>query len=388
MVSPVKRQKLQDDFNCPNFAVADHPSFTSPLLPIIHPSAFPPPSVPPLPWSYRSKVMSAPMVRVSTLPFRLLCRHYGADVVYSEELIANKLQHCTRHANAVTGTIDFLSPSQSVVLSTYADEPLVCQLGASNAVDALRAAEVVAADVRAVDLNMGCPERFSTQGGMGSALLRSPQVAADILQTLRRNLPASVAVTCKIRLLDRLEDTVELMRQLEAAGADAIAVHARRVPDRPRHRALTEQLPLLFSLRGVPCVYNGDLFTSTAIPEHVALPANTSVLVGRGAMYNPSIFRRPPAATRSASAASRRSVHSHGSGVRSGSQQLQVRDARDAEAALQHTRQLQTRGAVEGRRSAASGSRGADGRSEAEGGGLSRRERRRTWWQQWRGEER
>ena len=230
--------------------------------------------------------MSAPMVRVSTLPFRLLCRHYGADVVYSEELIANKLQHCTRHVNASMGTVDFVSPSQSVVFSTYAHEPIVCQLGASNAVDALRAAEVVVADVRAVDLNMGCPERFSTQGGMGSALLRTPEVAADILQTLRRNLPASLAVTCKIRLLDRFEDTAELMRRLEAAGVDAIAVHARRVPDRPRHQALTEQLSVLFSLRGVPCVYNGDLFTSTTIPEHVALPADTSVLVGRGAMWS------------------------------------------------------------------------------------------------------
>ena len=293
MIAPGKRQKLlDDDVDFHDTTIDDTNSpfpFSPPALPIIHPASFPLPSTP-SPWSYRAKLMAAPMVRVSTLPFRLLCRHYGADVVYSEELIANKLQHCTRHINPHTGTIDFTSPSHTVVFTTYPHEPVVCQLGASNAVDALRAAEVVAADVRAIDLNMGCPERFSTQGGMGSSLLRTPHVAVDILQTLRRNLPASVAVTCKIRLLDKLEDTVELMRRLEATGVDAIAVHARRVPDRPRHRALSEQLPLLFSLRGVPCVYNGDLFESTAPPPHLSFPADTSVLVGRGAMWNPSIF--------------------------------------------------------------------------------------------------
>ena len=291
---PIKRQKLDDDATGCGIVSDNTDSYLLPLpLPIIHPSSFPIPDAP-TEWSYRSARMSAPMVRVSTLPFRLLCRHYGADAVYSEELIAAKLRHCTRHPNPSTRTVDFLSPARSVVFSTYAAEPVVCQLGASNAADALRAAEVVAADVRAVDLNMGCPERFSTQGGMGYALLRSPDVAEDILRTLRRNLPSEVAVTCKIRLLERAEDTAELMRRLEATGVAAIGVHARRVPDRPRHRALTDELALLFSLRAVPCLYNGDLFASPAIPPHVQLPPNTSVLLGRGAMWNPSVFAYSP----------------------------------------------------------------------------------------------
>ena len=293
MTSPAKRQRLEDHEL--NFLAAeyDNPLLTSPLplpLPIIHPSSFP--ILPSTPLSYRSQQMSAPMVRISTLPFRLLARHYGATLVYSEELIANKLQHCQRSINPTTATIDFALPGGKggVVFSTYPGEPVVCQLGASNAADALRAAEVVAGDVRAIDLNMGCPEHFSTQGGMGSALLRRPDTAVDILTTLRRNLPSTVAVTCKIRLLDTAADTVELMRRLEATGVDAIAVHARRVPDRPRHRALIDQLPLLFSLRNVACVYNGDLFSSTIPPAELSLPAGTSVLVGRGAMWNPSIF--------------------------------------------------------------------------------------------------
>ncbi|CAM9388132.1 unnamed protein product, partial [Choristocarpus tenellus] len=98
-------------------------------------------------------------------------------------------------------------------------------LGTADAVSALKAAQHVERDVAAVDVNMGCPKRFSLQGGMGAALLKKPEVAADIIGTLRRNL--SVPVTSKIRLLDNAEDTVEFSRRLEKAGAGALTVHAR-----------------------------------------------------------------------------------------------------------------------------------------------------------------
>ena len=74
------------------------------------------------------------------------------------------------------------------------------------AVTALRCAEMVAGDVAAVDVNMGCPKLFSTHGGMGSQLLKKPETVRDILTTLRRNLPADLPVTCKIRLLGTPHD--------------------------------------------------------------------------------------------------------------------------------------------------------------------------------------
>ena len=65
--------------------------------------------------------------------------------------------------------------------------------GTASAVEALKAAQVVAADVRAIDVNMGCPVKFSVQGGMGSALLTQPELVKDILSTLVRNLPGRPA---------------------------------------------------------------------------------------------------------------------------------------------------------------------------------------------------
>ena len=70
-------------------------------------------------------------------------------------------------------------------------------------------------DVAAIDINMGCPLKFSTASGAGSALLKKPETVHDILTTLRRNLPAETHVTCKIRLLETIEQTDELARDIE-----------------------------------------------------------------------------------------------------------------------------------------------------------------------------
>ena len=287
LASPLKRRRVSAcDRDARPVTTHTPPAVTINSFPI---------SSSPTPWSYHGHLIAAPMVRMSTLPFRLLCRHYGASIVYSEELIAAKLKLCRRSIHPVTSTIDFHSPNSSgSVLSTYPGEPLVVQLGANDPSEALQAALVVAADadVRAIDLNMGCPERFSLQGGMGSALLKQPQLVHSILSTLRRNLPSTVAVTCKIRLLPSLHDTIQLMHTCQSAGIDAIALHARQVPDRPRHRALVDDVPLLASHLSIPCVFNGDLFTREDLVRWKGL--GSSLMLARGAQWNPSIFSEQP----------------------------------------------------------------------------------------------
>ena len=74
-----------------------------------------------------------------------------------------------------------------------------------------------------IDINMGCPVKFSVQGGMGAALLSKPERVKDILGTLVRNLPG-VPVTCKIRLLDSAHDTLQLARAIQETGVAALAV--------------------------------------------------------------------------------------------------------------------------------------------------------------------
>lgn len=257
---------------------------------------------------YLDQSMLAPMVRLNTLPFRLLCRQYGCKVLYSEELIAQKVSICSRSVRTVkqsnNQTVDLIEFTPAVrpgqhkpdhqvppTFSTYSGEPVVLQLGASCGVSALAAASVLINDVVAVDLNMGCPEKFSTSGGMGSALLSQPERVADILSTLRRNLSTDKPVTCKIRMLEDERATVELMRRAEHCGVAAIGVHARYIHDRPmKVRAMTELVKPLVDCVSVPIIYNGDCFTPSDIVDMKRTTGCSSVMVARGAMWNASIF--------------------------------------------------------------------------------------------------
>ena len=155
------------------------PSLLSPLLPSLSPS---PPSHPPLPTlEYRGRVFLAPMVRVCSLPFRLLCRFYGADVCFSEEIIDRSISSCVRRYNSHLDSVDFVRGDKVVFRTCAADHPNIFQIGTADPVFALRGAEVVCRDVDGIDINMGCPKHFSISGGMGAALLSNPEKVFSIL---------------------------------------------------------------------------------------------------------------------------------------------------------------------------------------------------------------
>lgn len=134
-------------------------------------------------WGHGQLVL-APMVRANSLPFRLTCAAYGADTVYSEELLASRVSNCKRIENKCIGTIDFIrshASKQDVVFRTHAvaersKANCVVQLGASDAVTALKAARVVERDAAAIDINMGCPKHYAISAGMGSQLMTTPEV--------------------------------------------------------------------------------------------------------------------------------------------------------------------------------------------------------------------
>ena len=243
------------------------------------------------------------MVRANSTPLRILALDYGADIVYSEELIARRLELCTRKENEELKTIDFVDASGKTtclrVDPVREKNKLVVQLGAAEGECASRAAAVVADVACGVDLNMGCPKPFSTGGGMGQALLKDGERAASIVKSLRRTLPASVAVTCKIRLLPEISETCDLIRQLHSAGAVAVALHCRyagvdppKDPQLPTQQRVFEQLRQEHVAFREDCALlaNGDLYTHDAISNVDAY--TDGVLLARPALLDPSsIFR-------------------------------------------------------------------------------------------------
>jgi tRNA-dihydrouridine synthase 2 len=209
----------------------------------------------------RGGMVLGPMVRVSTLPLRLLALEHGASAVWTEEMVAKKVATCQRVENPRLGTVEFYDPHSpwTRVWQTCAAETssVVFQIGASTAGDAVAAANVVREHVSAFCLNMGCPKEFSVKNGMGAALLRKPATAADIIRALKSAL--ALPVLAKIRLLESLDATVQLIKELEAAGVDAITVHLRHVDQRssvPAHRALLRKL---VEAVNVCVIGNGDV---------------------------------------------------------------------------------------------------------------------------------
>ncbi|XP_020740609.2 tRNA-dihydrouridine(20) synthase [NAD(P)+]-like isoform X1 [Odocoileus virginianus] len=243
---------------------------------------------------YHNKLILAPMVRVGTLPMRLLALDYGADIVYCEELIDLKMLQCKRVVNEALSTVDFVAPDDRVVFRTCEREQskVVFQMGTSDAERALAVARLVENDVAGIDVNMGCPKEYSTKGGMGAALLSDPDKIEKILSTLVKGTRRPV--TCKIRILPSLEDTLSLVKRIERTGIAAIAVHGRKREERPQHPVSCEAIKAIAETLSIPVIANGGSHDHIQgyldIEDFRRATAASSVMVARAAMWNPSIF--------------------------------------------------------------------------------------------------
>ncbi|PWY99445.1 FMN-linked oxidoreductase [Testicularia cyperi] len=256
------------------------------------------------PLRYENSIVLAPMVRIGTLPTRLLSLEYGADLVWGPEIVDRAIIGCERRVNPVTGVVEFLKDNKQIFSCHPVERPyLVYQIGTANPDLAAQAVKVItqADDVAAVDLNCGCPKPFSTHAGMGANLLSTPTLLCNILKSIRRAAPAHVAVTCKIRLLPTQAATVQLVDKIVRTNAiECLTVHCRTKDMRPREPALHQRLREIVEQverisaelgRKIPVICNGDCWDAQTAPRIKELTGVTSTMIARGAEANPSCFR-------------------------------------------------------------------------------------------------
>jgi tRNA-dihydrouridine synthase 2 len=266
---------------------------------------------------YRGEAL-APMVRASTTPLRVLALEYGADFVYTEELVDRSLIESTRFVNGAMGTVDynkdlakFSEKKRKQILN--GDVPplllridpkvergkLVCQIGSGEPELASEAALKVYQDVDAIDINMGCPKKFSVSGGMGSALLSDKKRACAVVRAVCDVMhPKGLPVSAKIRLLSDVDSTIDFLSGLIEAGANAVAVHGRQRHDNSIYPADWESLRkvvIAFKQKypNIPILVNGDFYTRDEFDEFRRSTGADGVLLARPALYNTSIFRKP-----------------------------------------------------------------------------------------------
>ncbi|MSP15911.1 MAG: tRNA dihydrouridine synthase DusB [Myxococcales bacterium] len=235
-------------------------------------------------------VLLAPMAAVTDLPFRTVCEESGVGLTITEFLSAHALVAGARKA------IDKMTPS-------LGGRPFGVQIFGRELDVLARAAEMaVAVGASLVDINMGCPAKRVVAGECGSALMKEPALAQEIVRAVRRAVPEGVPVTVKHRAGwdDRHRNAPEFACALVEAGAKMITVHGRT---RTQGFAGKSDLDTIRRVRDavpahVPVVGNGDVIDVTSYRRMRDETGCDAVMIGRGALGNPFLFRSLAALSR------------------------------------------------------------------------------------------
>jgi tRNA-dihydrouridine synthase 1 len=231
------------------------------------------------------KYILAPMVGASELAFRLLARKYGAQLAYTPMMSSTSFARDEEYRQQEFQTIP-------------EDRPLVCHFSANNPEDFARAAQLCEPYCDAIDLNLGCPQRTAYVGHFGSYLL-GKEDRDLVLSIVRAAVKAvSIPIFCKIRLLDTLEETVKLCRQLRDAGASLIAVHARyrasyerKGPSARDGPAMLDQvLELKKAIPDILIITNGNVVIYEDVVQNLSFTQADGVMSAEGILDNPALF--------------------------------------------------------------------------------------------------
>lgn len=220
----------------------------------------------------------APMAGVADRAFREICHDYGATYVVSEMVSSKGLTMCDRK-------------SKSLLLLSEKERPAAAQIfGSDPKIMAESALECMKFSPDAIDINMGCPAPKIAGNGGGSALLKDPALASEIMKQVRKAV--DIPVTVKIRLgwdSDSINCT-EMAKRAEDAGMDAITVHGRtrmQMYAPPVDRKMIAQVKKAVS---IPVIGNGDIVDGVTAAQMIEETGCDYVMVGRGALGRPWVF--------------------------------------------------------------------------------------------------
>ena len=227
----------------------------------------------------KNNIILAPMAGVTDLPFRLLCKEQGAGMVCMEMVSAKAVLYRNRNTAELMRTLP-----QEV--------PVSLQLfGADPEIMGEIAGQIQGHPFAILDINMGCPVPKVVNNGEGSALMRDPKLAEEIIRHVVR--ASGKPVTVKIRKGFDAEhvNAVEVARRAEEAGAAAITVHGRTREQFYAGKADPEIIAKVKEAVGIPVIGNGDVDSAESAARLLAKTGCDGVMVGRAAKGNPWIFR-------------------------------------------------------------------------------------------------
>lgn len=221
----------------------------------------------------------APMAGVTDLPFRLLCREQGAGLVCMEMISAKAIYYNNRNTREL---MEIHPQEQPVSLQLFGSDPQIISEMARR---------IEERPFAILDLNMGCPVPKVVNNGEGSALMKNPRLAGEIIEKTVKAIQKPVTVKIRKGFNDNMVNAVEMARIAQESGAAAVAVHGRTREQYYSGKADWEIIARVKQALSIPVIGNGDVTDGPGARAMLEQTGCDGVMVGRAVRGNPWIFR-------------------------------------------------------------------------------------------------